>query len=229
MTNRLLTTVVLIFLLAMTGCATPTKMALINDSDTVLQKGNPIFLMTVDIKNTYKPSHQPRLLVVNIEKSTVNGSEDRINFTMDDKAKNESDDPAVGNSYLLRMELTPGGYVIRGFTSMSSSFPIHGFFFTPLHENFEAKGPGVFYLGHVSAIVRERKEDEFKAGASIPLIDQAVAGASGGTFDIEVSDQWEKDGPSFRKSFPVLASIDIQKAILPPFDREKAQKLWEAN
>lgn len=112
---------------------------------------------------------------------------------------------------------------------MSSSFPLPGFFFTPIHENLEAKGPVVFYLGHVSATVRERKEDEFKAGASIPLIDQVVAGASCGTFDIEISNQWGKDEPLFRKSFPVLASIDIQKVILPPFDREKAQRLWETN
>lgn len=55
--------------------------------------------MTVNIKNFYKPSHQPKLLVVNIEKSIVNGSENRINFTLYDKAKNESDDPVVGSSY----------------------------------------------------------------------------------------------------------------------------------
>ena len=145
----------------------------------------------------------------------------------DEKAKDESDDPRTGSNYLLRMELENGNYVLRGLTSMSTSFPIRGFFFTPIHENITVNGPGIFYLGHISATVRERQGDEFKAGASIPLLDQAVAGASGGTFDIEITDRWEKDEQVFKNKFPALVNADIKKSILPAFDREKAQKWWE--
>lgn len=87
--------------------------------------------------------------------------------------------------------------------------------------------PGVFYLGHVDATVRDRKGDEFKAGPMLPLIDQAAAGASGGIFDIEVSDRWEPDEATFRSTFPELSTIVIQKSILPPFDRAQAQDWWE--
>lgn len=114
-------------------------------------------------------------------------------------------------------------------TSRASTFPIHGFFFTPLHSSFEAKEPGVFYLGHVNATVRERQGNEFKAGPSVPLIDQAVAGASGGTFDVEITDQWSTDEAAFLSKFPVLTGISVQKALLPAFDRTKAQQWWEAN
>jgi hypothetical protein len=77
--------------------------------------------------------------------------------------------------------------------------------------------------------VRERQENEFKAGPSIPLIDQAVAGASTGTFDIKISDNFVKDEAIFRSKFPALVGVPIRKSILPAFDRANAQKWWEAH
>lgn len=226
---RIITVVSLAATLLLSGCATSTKMALSKDTDTISKTGKPIFLMTATLKNTYKTSHQPKLQIVYVEKSVVKGSEDRLNFVMDDKAKNEMDTVADGNSYLLRMELEQGDYVIRGLHSQSHSFPIFGTFFAPLHTNLKSAGAGVFYLGHVDATVRERKGTEFKAGIAIPLIDQAVVGASGGTFDIVISDQWDKDKLKFQEKFPMLSAVTVQKLILPPFDRVKAQQWWEAN
>ncbi|HRE18178.1 MAG TPA: hypothetical protein PLW86_14100, partial [Rhodocyclaceae bacterium] len=145
------------------------------------------------------------------------------------KAKIESDSPEVGSTYLLRMGLEPGEYVIRGLSSMARSFPINGFYFAPLHSKLSAKTPGIFYLGHVEATIRERQDPEFKAGPSIPLIDQAIAGGSTGTFDIVISDQWAQDEQKFRSRFPALKDAVIEKALLLPFDREYAQKWWEQN
>ena len=210
------------------GCATPTKMAYSDESKNAVAPGNAVFLMTATIKNHYHTSFQPKLLVVNVETVGAKSKADRFNFTMDKQAKfKESDTPEEGNSYLLRMELPPGDYVIRGLTSMSSRFPVNGFFFAPLHENLTSAQPGVFYLGHVEADVRERSGTEFKAGPSLPLIDQAVAGASGGTFDIEISDRWESDETLFRGALPKLGTTVVQKTVLSPFDRPKAQDWWE--
>jgi hypothetical protein len=127
------------------------------------------------------------------------------------------------------MELEAGRYEIRGLTRLARSFPINSFFFAPLHSSLESKESGVFYLGHVTATVRERQGTEFKAGPTLPLIDQAVSGASGGTFDITISDEFATDEAVFRSKFPALAGVTIKKAILPPFDRANAQKWWEAN
>jgi len=225
--NRLLISFAIV--LGLSGCATPTKMAFEGESENVTEKRNPVFLMTATLKNTYRTSFQPKLLVVHVERSDAKEKADRLNFTMDEKVKNETDSVDSGNNYLLRLELNPGKYEIRGLTSRASTFPIHGFFFTPLHSSFEAKEPGVFYLGHVNATVRERQGNEFKAGPSVPLIDQAVAGASGGTFDVEITDQWSTDEAAFLSKFPVLTGISVQKALLPAFDRTKAQQWWEAN
>lgn len=228
MLSKLIASTSLAIVLLISGCATPTKMAFLEDSDQV-SKTKPTFLMTTTLRNSYRTSFQPKLIVVHVERAVVKGAEDRINFTMDKKAKNESDSAIEGSSYLLRMELEPGEYVIRGMTSLGRAFPINGFFFAPVHAKLTSAEPGVFYIGHIEATVRERKDEEFKAGPSIPLIDQAIAGASTGTFDIEISDQWEKDGPKFLAQFPVLNGVNVQKRILAPFDRAVAQKWWEEN
>lgn len=216
--------------LVLSGCATPTPMAFKNDSDRMTEASKPVFLMTATFKNTYKPAWQPRLLVVHVEKPGAKDAADRINFTMDDKARErEADSPGEGNSYLLRMELAPGSYEIRGLAGLARSFPIIGFFFAPLHSPLEVKEPGVYYLGHVRATVRERQGNELRAGPSIPLIDQAVSGASGGSFDIEITDELAADESKFRARFPALAGVPIKKALLPAFDRAKAQAWWEKN
>jgi len=229
MKNRLIAFIAIPLALVMSGCATRTPMAFQNDTDRLTEKSKPVYLMTATIKNTYEKSYQPKLLVVNVEKPNAKEASDRINFTMDDKAKDEKNSASDGNNYLLRLELEPGRYEIRGLTSMYNSFPVIATFFTPLHSPIDVKEPGVFYLGHVSATVRERQGNEFKAGPSIPLIDQAVAGASGGTFDVVITDEFVTDEAVFRSKFPALAGITIKKAILPAFDRTKAQQFWEAN
>lgn len=142
---------------------------------------------------------------------------------MDDKARVDD------SHYVLRMPLEPGRYVIRGISSMASSFPINGFFFTPMHVPLTVKEPGVYYLGRVEATVRPRKGHEFRAGPVIPLIDQSVAGAAEGTFDVRFVDDWARDEEMFRRRFPALKDAQVRKAILPPFDRAVAQTWWEKN
>lgn len=213
--------------LLVAACATPTKMAFENDSDTV-SGAKAVFLLTATLKNDYKTSYQPKAFVLNVERATVKDSSDRLNFIMDDKAKVETDTAEAGNSYLARMELEPGDYVIRGLTGFSGIFPVRGTFFAPVHAELKSSAPGVFYLGHVAATVRERKEGEFRAGPPIPLIDQAVTGFAGGTFEVAISDRFDQDEATFKAKFPALRNMSIQKTLLPAFDRAKAQQWWEA-
>jgi hypothetical protein len=207
------------------GCATVTPMAYSEHARPVAP-GDAVLLMTATIGNSYHHSFHPKVIVVNVERGAAEVKADRINFRPDDKGELPVDD-AGAHTYLLRMELPPGDYVIRGLTSMAIVFPVSGIYFTPLHEKVHVAGPGVFYLGHVNAVVRERKGEEFKAGPSIPLIDQALAGASGGTFDVEVSDRWQLDEGLFRAAFPQLGNVEIHQSVLPAFDRALAQEWWE--
>lgn len=226
MFNRLIVSLAIISLY-LTGCATSQKMAFENNTDTHPTK--PVYLMSVTLKNNYRTSYQPKLLTALVEKKDAKEDKDHLNFDMDAAGKSEADTPEAGNSYLLRMELENGEYVIRGLSGFSGTFPFHGTFFAPLHADTKSNGSGVFYLGHVSATVRERKENEFKAGVMVPLIDQAVTGFSGGTFDIEISDQLDKDQALFKSKFSALQNVTIQKSILASFDRAKAQQWWDAH
>jgi hypothetical protein len=215
--------------LTMSGCATRIDMAFYHDTQKLTPTSKPIFLMTATVKNTYKSYYQPKLNTVFVEKEGAKEKADYFNFFMDDKSKNETNTLEAGNNYLIRMELDPGSYEVRAMLGMAHGFPLVGTYLLPVHAPFKSIGPGVFYLGHIEADVRERKENEFKAGPSIPLLDQAVSGASTGTFEVEISDQFAKDEPLFRAKFPALAGVEIKKSILPPFDRKKAQEWWEKN
>jgi hypothetical protein len=204
-------------------------MAFQKDTDIVASTTKPIFLMTATLRNSYRRGYQPKVVILNVEKEDAGQRSHRLSFPMDKKAKDEPDSPDLGNSYFIRMELEKGSYVIRGFTGISGIFPVRGQFFAPLHAEIRSSAPGVFYLGHVNATVRERTGNEFRAGSPLPLLDQAVTGFSGGTFDVEIIDQFEKDELEFKSRFPALRDVNIQKATLPPFVRDKAQKWWEAN
>lgn len=208
--------------LLLAGCAGPAKMPFSDETNSSIQPDKAVFLLTATIRNAHKPSHQPEVRIVAVEKGSREKSSGNVSFKVDSKG-------TEGNTYLVRMELERGEYVMRGLHGMSSSFPIHGFFFAPMHANIVSSEPGIYYLGHVEAVARAREPGDFKAGPMIPLIDQAIAGASTGTFDVVISDRWATDERRFKNKFPVLKNAEIKMAILPPFDRAFAQKYWEAN
>jgi hypothetical protein len=225
--GKLLFVPILAVIASLTGCATPTTMAYSDPAKPVPVR-ETVYLMSLTIKNSYHPSFQPHAFVVYVERPDAKEKSDRFNFLVDKKARlAELDSVDEGNSYLLRLHLPPGTYVVRGVESRSFKVLINSMFFTPIHEPLSVTEPGVCYLGHIEAVVRERQGDEFRAGPVIPLVDQSAAGASGGTFDVVVSDAWEQDEGKFRSHFPELSTASIQKSVLPPFDRGTAQQWWE--
>jgi hypothetical protein len=132
------------------------------------------------------------------------------------------------------MELESGEYeipVLNGYDFFLGAFVV------PIHADVSSSGAGVFYLGHVAATMRERKTGEFRAGP--PEIGWGITGLIvaaatnfgfyGGTFEVEISDQSEQDIAGFMNRFAALHGVDIQKAILPTFDRGKAQRRWEVD
>ena len=211
-------------LLLLTGCAAAPKMEFLQQPQNELDAGKSIYLMSVNLKNVYKPDYQPKLFSVVLENAET---EKFTGFAVTPDLKTESEDPGVGNRYLTHFSLEPGDYVLRHLVSINQSFLIYGSFATPIHHDLSVTAPGVYYLGNVSGVVRPRQSGEFKAGSSIPLIDQSTVGASGGSWDIEISDQWETDRGDFTALYPALQNIDVKRAVMPSFDRARAQKYWE--
>lgn len=208
----------------MAGCAAP-MMPLSASSDQV-DAAKPLYLVSVTVKNDYKERYQPVVLNVVLEKD-IAGKPEREVFRMDGTGTIEAAKEGDPAKYLVRFNTDGTEQMLRGNAALARAFPIVGFFYVPIYAPLKAAGPGVYYLGAVQATVRERKDNEFRAGPVIPLIDQAVAGASGGTFDVVISDAYDVDVEAFRKAFPALKGVEIRKAIMPPWDRAKVQKSWE--
>nr|HPH60962.1 serine/threonine-protein kinase [Candidatus Syntrophosphaera sp.] len=70
--------------------------------------------------------------------------------------------------YLASLALSPGRYHLEGISGIAAAFPFVGNFFIPVVADFEVEEDSVSYFGHVAAIMRERREGEFRAGAVIP-------------------------------------------------------------
>ena len=76
------------------------------------------------------------------------------------------------------------------------------------------------YIGHIEATIEERIDDKLlRAGFVIPLIDQAVTGASGGTFVVKITDLFENDIQLFQTEYPYLAQHQIKNSILPQWNQ----------
>lgn len=218
----------LILLAALTGCATTQQMPLQAPAEK-LDTAKSTFLMSVTLDNTCRDRFIPWLRTVQVVRGGVDSKEKPVLFKMDSTGVHYYDNKNQPPKFLVRLQLEPGTYTIRGVDSTARAFPINGTYFTPLHAPLTAGKAGVYYLGSVHANVRERKGDEFKAGPTTPLIDQGVACASTGTFDVSVTDAFDVDMALFNKAFAQLNGARVEKALVPAFDRAVAQKWWEQN
>lgn len=192
--------------------------------------GKPVYLLTATLRNAWKDRYQPELLTVQVVREDGTPQPATLPFRMDAKGTLAPAQPGQGTTYLVRMALDPGRYTVRSLTAMGRAFPVVAFFEVPVHAPLQvAAGGGLHYLGAIEATVRERVGDEFRAGPVIPLLDQALAGASGGTFDVVISDRYDTDLALFRQAFAALGQQPVARAVMPPFDRARAQAWWQAH
>jgi hypothetical protein len=84
----------------------------------------------------------------------------------------------------------------------------------PQSETFRRSQPTKFPRHDLELEPCERKEGEKRSGLVLPLLDQAVCGFSGGTFDITVTDRSATDIPYFLRAYPALTGMTIGKAIM---------------
>jgi hypothetical protein len=218
-------TTVCIGLLLLSGCATVHESGITKDDKTLsLNADEGMVLLSIQVSNHYKPDYQPQIIVVNVETPNATSKKDRHNFKTDLDGTISSAD---GTRYLMRMRLKEGKYIARGAFCVYNSIFVHASCFLPIHAEFEVKGNTITYLGRVSAVMRERTGDEFRAGPVIPLIDQSVSGFSSSTFDVTIDNHYDEDIKAFKSNFQALRNETIISDILPPFDREKAQLWWK--
>ena len=208
-----------------TGCATVNPMAFDKTTAKIDTKEKSVILVTIDVSRSDDSRYVPKPFVVKFAKPNATTKEERQNFKM-----NSDTDTLQENGhtvYLARVALVAGEYKLFDVTGMASAFPFNSMFVVPLNMDLKVAPDSVVYAGRITAKLRERKGEEFRAGPVIPLIDQSVSGMSGGTWDVAVENMAEKDIAYFRNTFPALKDTTINTQPLPAFDRAAAQRLWE--
>jgi hypothetical protein len=224
MLNRLFT---VIFCLIVTACAGVNQMAIKKDSKTIDTNLKSILLMSIKLSRPEASRYTPHPLAVRFEKINQKGEIEAISFQVDKEAG--ATDSELSNKYYMRMALEPGEYKLHTIFGNANAFPFNGFFQAPLLTNITVQKNAIVYIGEINALLRPRKENEFRAGSVVPLIDQAVTGVSSGTFDIEIKNAEIEDIGQFQSNFPILVNQTIQTSILPAWDREKAESWWHGN
>ncbi len=93
---------------------------------------------------------------------------------------------------------------------------VNAWAFAKLDATVDVPPNKVLYLGTIDAVIvpRDGNEDKPRAGAIIPLLDQAIAGFGNGSWVIKVTDDFEADLALLKEKYPFLKEADIQKAVL---------------
>jgi len=198
------------------GCA---KMPLTAATERIAADAPAIYLMTVQLENVYKPRYQPAVKQVIVVRKNAVGNDSFATLLMDEEGVvkgSREDEPA---RYLVRLQMDPGAHVIQQINARGVAFPIFGNFTVLLNAPLTVGGPGITYLGSLSGRVLEGQSGKPSAGPLLPIIDQAISGASTGTFEVAIRDRYDEDVPLFRARFPALKAVEIGKAILPPVER----------
>ncbi len=197
------------------GCATTKPMALSKETAAIaLDPQQSLALATVKVSNVYKTGFQPHVKDVRV-KSTGEKSE---NFAFEVAAPFRASEVETNQfeEVLVSMTLAPGAYELTGIRVAAGGFPMPGNGMVPINATFQVPPGKAIYLGRLEAVRRERQGDEPRAGPVIPLIDQAVTGFSGGTFDVKIYDGYDYDLSLMRAEYPALRSMAIEKRLLPP-------------
>ncbi|WP_346839283.1 hypothetical protein [Microbulbifer sp. SAOS-129_SWC] len=189
-----------------TGCANVAKMPLGAGNADVSAKS--ILLAKVHVVNLNKPGHQPDLFSVVLEQN----GEQRV-FKAPTLVV---DNGAGGKEYFVSVQANPGKAVLKVVTfTRSVPLLLNAIAALPLEYAIDVPANQVVYVGNIDAKIKPRADGQPRAGSVIPLIDQAVAGFSTGTFDVQITDNYDQDTAELRSKYPYLAKQDISKLVLP--------------
>ncbi len=216
--------IVLCSVFVMAGCA-GGNMALTKGQTDIDVSKKSLALLSVKIANQHKPGYQLDImgaLICPQSERCDHGS--RSSFYRADIPYRIKSVENSFNEYLLSFELAGGAYTFHSIGAAYDHFPITGGGSVPLNYKLEIKPNAVIYLGHLDVVLRERKSDsEERAGKVVPLIDQAVVGASTGTYDVVAEDRFEEDMKLYLSEYPALQKVRIEKSILPQWIRPENQ------
>lgn len=190
------------------GCA--QKMALSPKMKSIDLSKKSIALVTVKVANDHVPGHQPKIIQAYFGPNSKKPTKYRF----------KTDKPFISekkqyNIHLISVALPPGEYwmdncigtrIVPLLLGATCSLPVK--------KNFTLEANEIIYLGRIDAHIRKKEGSEKAAGGPFPLIDQAVAGFSSGTFDVDIFDNYEEDMQYFISKYPVIRDKIMTKDIM---------------
>lgn len=196
------------------GCATMREAPISSKTTTVDTSKESIAFMTLRVANQKNVSYQPDMKYAYVSENRT-GDKNKYSFKIE--APTHKVD-YLFNEYVISISVQPGEYVLRNLYGQSGFFPVIGSFDIPMYKKISIPANQVIYLGHIDATVVDRtSDDQLRAGSVLPLIDQAVVGASGGTFKIDIQDKFDVDTAYIRDKYPAFKAVNIQNMTFTPW------------
>ena len=204
---------ILVVLGVLSGCGTTMPL---NSSTTSLDTSQKsIIVGRISIKNKNVKGHQPQLIGVTTEK---NGK--KSTFT---KPYLVSEVKREGKDYVFSLAAEPGEAKLKVMNFMRTAFLINANASLPFEQEIVFHESGIAYIGNIDASIVKRKSGQPRAGAVLPLIDQSVAGFSGGTFVVDIKDNYDEDISLIKQRFPFLEGETISKSIMSDWVHPRAK------
>jgi hypothetical protein len=197
------------------GCATTKQMALSKAGAAPTVDGTQaLAVATVRLANNYRTSYQPHLKRLLVKADGEKG--ETFSFDLGEPHQRSEVETDQYEEFLVSMALPPGQYELTYGWVQATGFLIIGSGTIPIYSPLRLEPSKAVYLGRLEVLRRERVGEEPRAGIVIPLIDQSVAGFSGGTFEVKLVDHYEEDLALLKAEFPALASLQVERQLLPP-------------
>lgn len=215
----------LLLVFSLSGCFKVSHMALADGQSSINTSTKSIALLSVKISNKNKPSYQPTIdhmfIVPKDNPSTIPMAMRKYIFETDKPYRSE---PDSYNEYLLSFSLNPGIHHFQYIQMVYNNVALSAKCLINLNMKKNIKPNSVVYLGHIDAIIREKKDGEESScqslsGGLLSFIDQATVGFyPSGFLEANITDNYEEDVKLFNTAYPGLINVVIEKSILPPWN-----------
>lgn len=182
----------------------------LSKTDAIDLTQNSIAVVEIQFKNAYRPDYTPRQLGLVVKArgkdGAIAGQFQRV-FTA---ALEEKKSSAV-----FVMPLPPGSYDVVALTGSVRWGLILGSISTQVRAPFQLGARQALHLGCIDLTNVERTDSSDQAtGFSLPLIDQALAGMSGGTLKIRLSGAGDQDLEKMKSDYVGLQRVELIRAPL---------------
>lgn len=197
------------FLLFATGCATVVPMYHEGTGSELAINDQAVGFMTIRVSNQFKDNMQPDMGMIRALNSAGKVHSLKLAKPFDELDK-------VYKYYLVSFKLAPGTYSLEKIIGWKRiPLLVNATCVFDLNKTVTLEAKEMAYLGGLDIVIREKLGvgEEPPAGPPIPLIDQAVAGFSTGTYDLKILDKYDTDVAIFRENFPFIGETPISSKV----------------